>query len=190
MQPNGIIGKLVSAKMKSENDILYDIMLEKLDIKDKECIFEIGYGHGLGINKILTKHDCFVTGIDFSELMYNEATKRNKEYIDSSKALLNYGDFLNYKIDKQNYDKIFCLNVTYFWDNLKVPFSKIASGLKHNGVFCIYMIHPSRLKKLKFAKNGIFNKYSIEKVVAELKDSGFKSVDYQYNKGYFIVCKK
>ncbi len=189
-QPSGILGKIVSVIMKKANHVVYDKILEKLQIKDNENIFEIGYGHGICIEKILFKNSCFVSGIDFSELMYKEATKRNKKHIDNNNAKLYFGDFLNYNMDPGKFDKILCLNVIYFWDELEKPFSKIRNGLKENGTFSFFMAHIDELNRHKFTKAGIFNKYSIEQVIDKLKTVGFSKIDYEFKNGYYVMCKK
>jgi len=189
-QPKGFLGRIISMLMKKGNRIAYDVIFEKLNIKDNENIFEIGYGHGIGIERILSKNNCFVSGIDFSELMYKEASKRNKKHIANNNARLYLGDFLTCKMDSGKYDKIFCINVTYFWDELEKPFSKIRAGLKDDGIFYFFMVHPDVLNNLKFTKDDIFNKYSIEKVVEKLKVSGFSNIDYEYKNGYYVMCKK
>lgn len=60
----------------------------------------------------------------------------------------------------------------------------------------MYMAHRDDLNKMRFSKEEIFNKYSIEQVVVELKKSGFKAIDYEletdyrFERGYFIKCRK
>lgn len=189
-QPKGFLGKIISKLMQKTNNFAYDILLNEMSIKNNENIFEIGYGHGVGIKKTLSEADCFISGIDFSELMYKEAAKRNKKNIENKKVKLFFGNFINYDLKSNEYDKIFCLNVVYFWDELEKPFRKIRKGLKDNGVFYFFMEHQDKLHNLKFAKDDIFNKYSIEEVKEKLKLSGFSKIDYHYKKGYFVRCEK
>jgi ubiquinone/menaquinone biosynthesis C-methylase UbiE len=195
-KPTGFLGKIISKLMQKGNSSIYDKIILELEIKNVNKILEIGYGHGIGAERILTKYDCFVSGIDFSELMFKQATKRNKKFIDSKKAEFYHGDFLRTPVLSNEYDRIFCLNVVYFWDALNGPFSKIYKGLKEGGLFCMYMTHRDDLNKMKFTKQVIFNKYSIEQIVAELKSAGFSVIDYElesdyrFERGYFIKCIK
>ncbi|MEM9833462.1 MAG: class I SAM-dependent methyltransferase [Bacteroidota bacterium] len=189
-KPRGLFGRLVSAGMKRGNSNTYEIMIDKLKIKDKEALFEIGYGPGIGIERILSKYNCTITGIDFSKLMHKEATKRNKKFIELNKAKLSFGDFLSFELDEQSFDKIYCINVIYFWNDLEKPFSSILKGLKNNGSFYFYMDNPEDLRNMKFAKDDIFNKYSIEHVVKILNLVGFSKITFENNKGYFVECKK
>ncbi len=189
-QPTGLMGRIISSLLRKVNSPVYDRLINKLDIKEKENIFEIGYGPGLGINKILAKYDCYISGIDFSELMYKETSKRNKKQIDSGKVQLYYGDFLKYEMKPDLYDKIICLNVIYFWDNLEIPFSKIRNGLKEHGIFYFYMDHPDDLSKHGFTSKDIFNIYTIDQVIDKLNLAGFSEISYQYENGYYLKCKK
>jgi SAM-dependent methyltransferase len=97
---------------------------------------------------------------------------------------------INSEIGTEKFDKIFCVNVVYFWNNLDIPFAKIFQSLKAGGVFCIYMVTPDVLSKLKFTKKGIFNSYSVEEVMVRLEQAGFKDIVRLYGKGSVIRAGK
>jgi hypothetical protein len=80
--------------------------------------------------------------------------------------------------------------VVYFWDKLKDPFLKIKSLLKQDGLFYFFMVKSDDLVKLKFAREDVFNKYSISQVVESLKLAGFREIDYFFDYGYFIKARK
>lgn len=54
-QPKGFVGQIISVMMRKMNNKIYDVIIDKMAIEDGEELFEIGYGHGIGISKILTK---------------------------------------------------------------------------------------------------------------------------------------
>ncbi len=189
-KPSGFGGKIISHVMKKSNKFAYERIIPKLGINKGDRLLEIGYGHGIGIDMICSDFDCSVTGIDFSELMYKEAQLRNKIHIENNKVALNFGDYLDFKCEKESFDIIFFINVIYFWNNLEKPFKKIKDELKQNGALSIYMVHRDNLKKMKFTTDDIFNKYTIDYVTEGLKRSGFKDVNYKYDNGYYIKCKK
>lgn len=122
--------------------------------------------------------------------MYKRASKRNHRFIKNDRVHLIQGDFLETELSTTGFDKIYCINVIYFWDDLHKPFEKVNSLLKEDGEFCIYMAGKDELNKAKFTKDGIFNKYSIGQVANALKSSGFHEVDHNFRKGYFIKAKK
>jgi cyclopropane fatty-acyl-phospholipid synthase-like methyltransferase len=170
------------------NKANYEKLIKDLDLQPGDKLLEIGYGPGLGINMIAKAcTSCIIHGIDFSKLMYQRARRYNKQYLDDSSVLLQYGDFLKTPVVSSEYDKIFCLNVVYFWNELQEPFKKVLSLLKAGGTFYIYMADRDALKK---APDAVFNKYSIEQVVDALKSVGFANVEHYSEKGYYIKAKK
>jgi cyclopropane fatty-acyl-phospholipid synthase-like methyltransferase len=189
-KPNGFCGRLISRIMIKGNSSAYDKVIPALEIQQGDKVLEIGYGHGLGIHIIASRHDCLVTGIDFSELMFREASKRNKKHIADKKVELAFGDLLTAEIGSEKFDKVFCVNVVYFWDNLDIPFAKIFHSLKAGGLFCIYMVTPEVLGKLSFTKEGIFNRYSVEEVMVRLEQAGFIDIVRLYGKGSVIRARK
>jgi len=188
-KPSGFYGRIVSQMMNRRNKISYKRMIEDLEIKSGEKVFEIGYGPGLGINMIAKAiPDCTICGIDFSELMYQQALKRNKKFVESGIVQLQFGDFLTQDLSIGKYDKVFCLNVIYFWADLHLAFSKVYSILNNGGVFSIFMTQKSELDTLSFTST--FNKYSVENVESELKNAGFQAVKYRLDEGYYIQAMK
>jgi ubiquinone/menaquinone biosynthesis C-methylase UbiE len=189
-KPRGLFGIVTSNWMIKGNWRNYQILLKELNIQPNDKILEIGYGPGIGINLIAEQcNSCIIHGIDFSKLMYKRATERNKKHIDANKVKLFLGDFLELANEPNEYDKIFCINVVYFWKDIRTPFEKIRMLLKEHGMFCMYMAHKDFLKKLN-PDDSIFHKYSIEQVVNALKLAGFDKVVNYFDKGYYVKAVK
>jgi cyclopropane fatty-acyl-phospholipid synthase-like methyltransferase len=187
-KPSGLFGLFSSNIMIKGNKAHYERLIKDLDLQPDDKLLEIGYGPGVGINMIARAcGSCTIHGIDFSKLMYRRARKYNKLYIDNDAMVLQQGDFLRTAVVSNEYDKIFCLNVVYFWNDLEEPFKKVLSLLKTGGLFHIYMANKDALKK---APDTVFNKHSIEQVIEALKSAGFKNVEYHTEKGYCIKAKK
>src|SRR5512145_3503903 len=110
-KPRGLLGKIIAKLMIKGNSREYDKLIPILEIQPHDRLLEIGYGHGMGIDRILSKYDCHISGIDFSELMYRQAARRNRRHIDNKKATLYFGDFLNFELPVSTFDKIYFLNV-------------------------------------------------------------------------------
>lgn len=175
--------------MALSNRKFYLRIISELDIQKGEKIYEIGYGPGVGINLLArSKPGCLIYGIDFSELMVQRATKRNKEFIDKGIVTLKYGNLLSAEVDRERYDKIFCANVIYFWKDLKPVFEKIYSMLNDGGTYFIFMMPSNYLENQKFPEN--FNKYTIDEVKSALRQAGFQSVEYNLDIGYYIKARK
>lgn len=188
-KPSGTLGRFVAKMMDTRNREFYVKIINDLELKSGDKIYEIGYGPGLGINLIAgNKVDCTISGIDFSELMYRGATKRNQKYVDEGRVTLSYGDFLTSAPEQQTYDKVFCVNVIYFWSDLNRVFKMIYSMMNEDGLFCIFMTPDKVIANLKFTEE--FFKYPIGQVESELMKAGFKSVEYKLDKGYYIKARK
>ncbi len=188
-KPTGLFGIVTSNLMARGNKVNYDLLIQNLNIKPGDKILEIGYGPGVGITLIADACDsCVIHGIDFSKLMYRRATERNRKHIDDKRVRLFFGDFLKDKIEDRNYDKVFCINVVYFWNDLQKPFEKVRSLLKKGGAFYFYMAHKDFLIQKK-SPDEIFNKYSIDEVTDALKQAGFNEMAHYFNKGYYIQAK-
>jgi SAM-dependent methyltransferase len=146
---------------------------------------------GVGISLVSnTTKAVEIYGVDYSELMFRRASKRNIRFIKNDRVHLMFGDFVETELNTTGFDKIFCINVVYFWDDLQRPFKKVNLLLKDNGTFCIYMAGKEELNKDKITKNGIFNKYTIEQMLNALKSEGFNDVNYYFKKGYYIKARK
>jgi ubiquinone/menaquinone biosynthesis C-methylase UbiE len=189
-RPSGWFGNFSSRIMVKGNRNKYNSLIKDMDLQPNDKLLEIGFGPGMGIQMISQLcESCTIHGIDFSKLMYKKASKLNQSDIDKHKVQLQYGDFLNIPLAQNQYDKIFCLNVIYFWDELIKPFEKSLSLLKTGGIFCIYM-HDANTLIDKKVPDSVFNKYSIEQVVAVLRSAGFTGIEHYSKKGHYIKAKK
>ena len=189
-KPSGLFGIFTSDLMAKNNQKNYHRLIKDLNLQPQNKVLEIGFGPGIGIQMIAEQcPTCTIEGIDFSKLMYKRATRYNKQYIEEGKVQLQYGDFLTASVAHNDYDKIFCLNVVYFWNELMAPFGKVLSLLKKGGSFHVYMADRAILLG-KRIPDSVFNKYSIEQVVEALKAVGFSAVEHTEEKGHYIEAKK
>jgi cyclopropane fatty-acyl-phospholipid synthase-like methyltransferase len=189
-KPTGLFGNISSNIMIKGNRNKYDTLIKDMDLQSNDQLLEIGYGPGIGIHMITQLcESCSIHGVDFSKLMYKKASNYNKSNIEKGKVQLQYGDYLNISMGQNKYDKIFCLNVIYFWNELYQPFEKTISLLKTDASFYIYMADADMLIK-KRAPDAVFNKYSIEQVVESLKSAGFSKIEHYFKSGYYIKARK
>jgi cyclopropane fatty-acyl-phospholipid synthase-like methyltransferase len=189
-KPTGLFGIFTSNLMVKNNQKNYDRLMMDLDLQSQDKLLEIGYGPGVGIRMIAERcSTCTIHGIDFSHLMYKRASKYNKRYIDAGRVWLQHGDFLQAPVAPSDYDKAFCLNVVYFWKELRTPFEKVFDLLKKSGSFHIYMADKKTLIEKK-APDSVFNKYSIEQIEEALKTAGFTVAEHIAEEGYYIKAKK
>jgi SAM-dependent methyltransferase len=89
--------------------------------------------------------------------MYKKAGRRDRKVIKNNRVHLLFGDFIETEISTSWFDKIFCINVVYFWNDLQKPFKRVRSLRKDDGLFCFYMANKDDLNKVKFTPDDIFN---------------------------------
>jgi len=86
--PKGENGIATAKSMNVANNNMIENVIAQIDFKDNSKILEIGPGNGLHINYLFNKNPSIhYTGIDISELMVQEATRLNSEFIISKKAI-------------------------------------------------------------------------------------------------------
>jgi SAM-dependent methyltransferase len=176
-RPHGFWGRRMADNMQKGNVIFYDWMLPQIDLGQSKNILEIGYGTGFVLNKFASEFSgaCFY-GIDFSKIMHLKSLVVNKEHIERGKMFLSFGDILDYS-PAVKFDAAYCLNVIYFWADLRNYFRKAASLMEKEGKFYIYMASPESLIELKLGLTSTFNKHEAADVVSALKASGFSKAD-------------
>jgi cyclopropane fatty-acyl-phospholipid synthase-like methyltransferase len=189
-KPSGIWGRVVSFLMKKGNRHAYDKLIPQLKVKNGDRILEIGYGHGIGIDMLCSRFDCRVTGIDFSELMFKEARKRNGKHCADGTAILHCGDYLDFTGAGGEFDWVIFINVIYFWRDLADPLGKVYGELRPGGTVCFFMAHRDDLNRLKFTTDDVFNKYTIEQVIEVMQRAGFKEISYNFDKGYIVTARR
>src|SRR5574342_295327 len=115
-KPKGLLGKLAGTIMYFENRKINRWSIKKLQIQKRDRILEIGYGPGYGIKTMLTESPLIeVDGIDLSEKMLKEASKRNQKWIQTGTVRLETGDVVNFK-PEHHYNKVLSVNNYPLWN--------------------------------------------------------------------------
>jgi len=167
-QPSGKLGEVVGIKMNESNSVLYDFVLDTMKIEDNQSILEIGFGNGIFFNKLFSKaNNLRLSGIDFSETMLKLAQKNNEEAIVSDVLDLRYGDCDVLPFDNESFDKVFCINVVYFWENPMDNLMEIHRVLKPGGKFYTGMRDKASMEKMPFTQYGftMYDELSWENVL-------------------------
>jgi len=161
-RPSGVMGDKVGNMMNKANEFLYDFTLGVMNLSDNQTILEIGFGNGKFFEKIFSRaNNLQVTGLDFSETMFSQATEKNTEAIANGKLKLQLGNSDNLPFPDNSFDKIFCINVIYFWDNPKKHLLEIQRVLKPGGRFYATVRTKESMLKMPFTKYG-FSFYDTE----------------------------
>jgi len=138
-----IAGKIMAYTPSNQDRIRWTISL--LNIKPDDRLLEIGFGPGLGIelaSKITPKG--FVAGIDHSEVMVRQASKRNARAIREGKVALHLGSASDLPKFDEPFDKIFTINSVHFWNAPVDCLKELREILRPGGLMAVTLQPRSR----------------------------------------------
>lgn len=194
--PSGFAGKIVGKLLEKGNVQANLKTIESLEITDNDTVLEIGFGPGAALNQILTMNGkCIVKGIDFSEVMHEKARKKNCDFITEGRLELIKGDFRTADLKNDGYNKIFGVNVIYFWEDVKAAAEKLLKILKVNGKVAFFMSDKKDLERVGITRTDVFNKYDIDQVENTFRNAGFSNVRHtefktKFRTAYILQAQK
>lgn len=183
-KPKGLLGKLAGTIMYFENRKINRWSIKKLQIQQRDRILEIGYGPGYGIKTMLAEYPFIeVDGIDLSEKMLEEASKRNKKWIKTGKVQLATGDVVNFK-PGHTYTKVLSVNNYPLWDQPLQSLKHIHT-LIDKGAKIVLTVQPREEGSTDHTARQLG-----EKIKQDLLQSGFKYpvVSYKKVRPVLTVC--
>lgn len=173
-KPSGIFAKQVGERMNESNRLLYQLVLQHLDLKEGNQVLEIGFGNGKFFKDVLLKSEQLkLYGLDFSEQMVEEARKKNVDLIEQGVLDVQFGNSEKLPYNLEMFDAVFCINVIYFWESPATHLQEIHRVLKPGGKLYIGVRPKSVLEKLPFAEHG-FHLRDTPEIEAILQQSGFR----------------
>jgi cyclopropane fatty-acyl-phospholipid synthase-like methyltransferase len=138
-----IAGKIMAYTPSNQDRIRWTISL--LNIKPDDRLLEIGFGPGLAIelaSKIASEG--FVAGIDHSEVMLRQASKRNARAIREGKVALHLGSAADLPKFNEPFDKIFAINSVHFWNGPVDCLKELRKMLTPGGLMAVTLQPRSR----------------------------------------------
>ncbi len=172
--PTGLMGNLAGKILAANNKERTDWVLSFMDVKPDDKILEIGYGPGLAIEKLEKKiKNGLIVGVDVSDVMLKQASRRNFEGIKRGKVKLHQGTIndLNYK--NNFFDYVFGINVSLFWKDPVSEFKKIRNLLKPGGSLLI-ALQP------RYAKSNLEVREIGDRVKNEIIKAGFTNFHIEF----------
>jgi len=89
-----------------------------LEVQPRDRILEIGFGPGIAIQACSRLAvDGYVCGLDHSEEMFRQATRRNREAIRTGRVDLRLGSVESLPVFAEPFDKVLTVNTLMFWDH-------------------------------------------------------------------------
>lgn len=139
-QPTGWVGWIAGRIMLRTHSNLARIRwtLDVLEVGDRDRVLDIGFGPGVSI-ELASARACkgFVAGIDHSEVMVRQASRRNAVAIKNGRVVLRVGSAAAVPEFPELFDKILSVNSIHFWPNPVECLARMRGRLKPGGRIAI-----------------------------------------------------
>jgi SAM-dependent methyltransferase len=173
--PSGLSGLIAARVMRKSNALAEAWTVKQLQIAPNDHVLEIGFGPGCGLREALSHvGQGTVEGIDTSAQMVKMVSRSNQTAIADKKLRLWQGDASKLPFEAKSFDKVFAVNVYYFWNDPDRPLSEIHRILRDGGQMALYLIEKTDLMKMKQARTDVFKVPETDEVVQRLEKNGFK----------------
>lgn len=170
-KPGGLLAGKVGNQMNKSNSYLYDFTIDAMQLKNDESILEIGFGNGKFFEQIFSSADNLkISGLDFSPEMIKEATANNAETANNGALTLQLGSSDKIPFADNSFDKVFCINVIYFWERPAAHLKEIYRVLKPGGKFYTSIRTKETMAQMPFTNYG-FNIYTQEEWINILESN-------------------
>lgn len=177
-QPSGMVGRIVGFLFRMNRQGI-DWTIDLLEIGPADHVLEIGFGSGHGIQRAAgLVSNGRVVGVDFSETMLRQATRRNAAAITVGKVELSLGDAARLPYPDNTFHKVFGTNVVYFWSDPVATLQHIRRVMKPGGRLALYVISKEDIGKFKVTQTGVYHLYTGEELVGLLQRAGFQNARF------------
>lgn len=176
-RPTGLPGSLIGHLMALKNKERSWWVLPLLEIHQDDRVLEIGFGSGMDVRRVSEMViDGFVAGIDHSEVMVEQARKRNATAIRAGRVELQHGPAARLPYADDSFDKAFSINVAQFWDNPAEVFLEIRRVLRPGGLMAMAVQPRTQGSTERTARE------TGQKLMDGLRGAGFSEIRLQSKK--------
>ncbi len=177
-QPSGLLGRLFGMGMGRMNQGVNEWVISLLELQPEHVVLELGFGPGKALQaaaRLVSKGR--LCGVDMSSAMLDQASRRNRAAIQAGKMDLRLGEASHLSYPDLMFDRIFCVNVIYFWTDPEKELAEIFRVGKRGGRVAIYIGDRDQMATVSMTKTGLFRLYSPEEVQALLEAQGFANCE-------------
>jgi ubiquinone/menaquinone biosynthesis C-methylase UbiE len=148
--------------------------IEALSITETDRVLDIGCGPGrsIGAMSALAAKGCIV-GIDPSELMAEIAVHRNRTLIKAGRAAIAIASAGCLPFEDRSFDKVLCVHVVYFWNDLGAAFHEISRVLKPGGRLALLFRSDADKKTVSAFPAEVYRFPALADVIAAIEEAGF-----------------
>jgi arsenite methyltransferase len=167
-RPHGVLGNIVAPLLDRGNRTINLHVVGALDLKAQDRVLELGFGGGVGLAIVLAHEPAVeLAGIDVSTDMVARCVKRF-----GSKPNLRQGSVDALPFVDNAFDKVFGVNVSYFWPDMARALAELRRILAPGGTFVLGIRPLEVLRRMRFDDAG-HRVWTAEQYEQALSAAGF-----------------
>jgi len=133
-RPSGLLGRIGGLILSFEKGEFIPWVVEQLAIAPGAQILEVGFGPGVALQYVAKQTPAGqIVGVDYSDVMVQQATKRNATAIAAGKIEVHYGSASALPIPDETFDGAFSINSMQLWPDAVAGLREIRRVLKAGG---------------------------------------------------------
>jgi ubiquinone/menaquinone biosynthesis C-methylase UbiE len=172
-KPVGPLGVLVGLimRIRPSNRLRNERTVDLLDIRPSDRVLEVGFGPGLAVARASELASAGkIVGIDHSELMLREASRRNARGIAQGRVELLLGSADAFPRFDGPFDKAFAVNVYMFWKDPVLVLGSLRAVMRPGGLVALTLQPRNRgATRADTIRAG-------DRMMASLRAAGFAEV--------------
>jgi ubiquinone/menaquinone biosynthesis C-methylase UbiE len=190
-RPLGRVGRLAGHVMAVANAGMNRFTLQLMDVQPDDHVLEVGFGPGDLVRRLLEETPCgTVAGVDPSEVMLAQASKRNRAAIDDGRLQLQSGTISSLPYPDATFTKVCSVNTIYFWPDPASDLREVHRVLQPGGhCYLTFRVkhRPGRRPTLRVARDGIAEE-PVAQTVAALRAAGFTGIRSRMRRFLFVTA--
>ena len=136
--PRGRFGWIAGKIMEWGNAAMNALAVEALEVQPDDQVLEIGFGPGAALAEIARLAPRgFAAGIDPSEAMISQASRKLRNGIAAERVELKLGTASSIPYEDGRFDRVLTVNTIYFWDQTDSALREIRRVMQRGGRFVL-----------------------------------------------------
>jgi ubiquinone/menaquinone biosynthesis C-methylase UbiE len=169
-----MLGRLFGMGMGRINRGVNSWVISLLDVQPDARVLEIGFGPGRAIQQVeqmLTGGRAY--GVDVSTTMVEQASRLNRAAIQRGTVDLRSGEASDLPFPEASFDRVFCVNVIYFWATPQRELAEMFRVTRPGGRVAVYVGDREQMSGVPMTRTGLFQLFSLSDLAGLLAAAGF-----------------
>jgi ubiquinone/menaquinone biosynthesis C-methylase UbiE len=173
--PSGLRGRLTGMAMARANAKPNRLAIAALGLSDGETLLELGCGSGRALHDSLRSSPLARgIGLDWSETMLAQASRRNWRMLEAGCLALVRGEFSHLPFADEIVDAVLAVNVVYFMKSSAAA-REARRVLRPGGRIVLYATDRSAMRHWPFAGRHTHRLFDRSQLAGLLVDAGFSA---------------